>query len=267
MILTSGSHFIYIGDEHELFSAENKNMETPIHEACRQENVNVLMLLLKVNSMAACKVIPTGKSDFFVACFHGQACYLDLVNLSKTVGLEVAGFDQVCFHIAASRGDSNVVRELLNKWPDLTQLIDENGNLTFHHACNKGHREIVLFILKRDSNLALLYNNNGYTPLHLAVINGKVSVLNDFVSCSYDSFHCLTRKEETLFHLAVRYRCYDALVLLMQSATGINLLHCQDRWELMRSYGDLYVFCYCFISGVFLFIVWDPGKINVAITI
>ncbi|XP_058786991.1 ankyrin repeat-containing protein At2g01680-like [Vicia villosa] len=207
IILPSGSHFNYVGDKHNLISAENKNMETPIHEACRQENVNVLMLLLEVNPMAACKVNPSGKSAFFVACYHD---HLDLGNLSETIGLEVIGSDQACLYIAASRGDSNVVRELLNKWPDLTQLIDENGNSALRHACNKGHRDIVWTILKNISNLALLNNYSGYTPLHLGVMNGKVSVLNDFVSGGYASFQCLTREEETVFRLAVRYKCYDA---------------------------------------------------------
>ncbi|WJX69880.1 hypothetical protein P8452_54052 [Trifolium repens] len=215
----------------DMVSAENKNIETPIHEACRQENVEVLILLLEVNPMAACKLNPTCKSAFFVACCHG---HLDLVNLllnlSDNVGREVAGFDQACFLIAASRGHTDVVRELLNKWPDLTQMIDENGNSALHHACNKGHREIVWILLRRDSNLSLQYNNNGYTPLHLAVMNGKVSILNDFVSGSAASFYYTTREEETAFHLAVRYGCYDALVFLVQIANGTNLLHCQDRY-------------------------------------
>jgi hypothetical protein len=29
---------------------------------------------------------------------------------------------------------ADVDRELLNKWPDLTQMIDENGNSALHHA-------------------------------------------------------------------------------------------------------------------------------------
>jgi ankyrin repeat protein len=88
----------------------------------------------------------------------------------------------------------------------------------------------MMILLRRDSNLALQYNNNGYTPLHLAVMNGKVSILNDFVSGSAASFYYTTREEETAFHLAVRYGCYDALVFLVQVANGTNLLHCQDRY-------------------------------------
>lgn len=125
---------------------------------------------------------------------------------------------------------ADVVRELLNKWPELIQVIDDNGNSLLHHACNKGHREIAWILLRRDPNLSLQYNNNGYTPLHLAVMNGKVSILNDFVSGSAAAFHYLTREEETVFHLAVRYGCDDALVSLVQASNGTNLLHCQDRY-------------------------------------
>lgn len=122
------------------------------------------------------------------------------------------------------------MRELLNKWPGLNQVIDDNGNSLLHHACNKGHKEIAWILLRRDPNLALQYNNNGYTPLHLAVMNGKVSILEDFVSSCAASFHYLTREEETIFHLAVRYGCYDAFVFLVQVSNGTNLLHCQDRF-------------------------------------
>ena len=96
----------------DMVSAENKNMETPIHEACRQENVKVLILLLEVNPKAACKLNPTCKSAFFVACSHGHFDLVNLLfNLSEIVGQEVAGFDQACFHIASVRGHTGGKKE------------------------------------------------------------------------------------------------------------------------------------------------------------
>jgi len=125
---------------------------------------------------------------------------------------------------------ADVVRDLLNKWPDLIQVIDEKGNTALHHACYKGHFEIVWILLSHDSNLALQHNNNGYTPLHLAVIKGKVSTLDYFVVASTSYFHYPTREEETVLLLAVRYGCYDALVFLVRVAYGTNLVHRQDRY-------------------------------------
>ncbi|RDX63986.1 Ankyrin repeat-containing protein, partial [Mucuna pruriens] len=215
----------------DMVSAENKKMGTPIHEACQQDNVGVLKLLLDANPRALCKLNPNGKTACFVACSHGHLDMVNLLlNLSDMVGPEAAGFDQTCIHIAASRGHTDVVRELLNKWSELTQVIDDDGNSPLHHACDRGHREIAWILLRRDPTTALKYNNSGYTPLHMAVMNGKVSILEDFMSSIAAAFHYLTREEETVFHLAVRYGWYDALEFLVRVSNGTNLLHCQDRY-------------------------------------
>jgi len=125
---------------------------------------------------------------------------------------------------------ADVVRELLNKWSELAQVIDDDGNSPLHHACQRGHREIAWIFLRHDPSLALVYNNNGYTPLHLAVMNGKVSILQDFASRIAASLNRITREEETVFHLAVRYGWHDALEFLVHVSNGTNLLHCQDRY-------------------------------------
>ncbi|KOM44490.1 hypothetical protein LR48_Vigan05g209500 [Vigna angularis] len=215
----------------DMVSAEDKNLETPVHEACRQDNVVILKLLLDANSSAVCKLNLDGKNACLLACSHGHLDMVKLLlNLSEMVGPVAAGFDQSCIHIAASRGHTDVVRELLNKWSKLTQVRDDNGNSPLHHACERGHREIAWILLKRDPNLGLLTNDNGYTPLHLAVMNGKVSILKDFASSTPASLNLITGEEETVFHLAVRYGWHDALEFLVHASNGINLLHCQDRY-------------------------------------
>ncbi|MED6204831.1 hypothetical protein PIB30_012329 [Stylosanthes scabra] len=215
----------------DMVSVENKKHETPIHEACRQENDKVLMLLLDANPNAAYKLYPTCKSPLFIACSHGHLDMVNLLlNLPEMAEKSIEAFDQTCILIAASRGHTDIVRELLNKWPELVQVIDEDGNSPLHHACKEGYREIIWILLRRDPKMALQYNNNGYTALHLAVKNGRVSILEDFVSSCAASFHYLTTEEETVFHIAVRYGCYDALEYLVRVSNGTNLLHCQDRY-------------------------------------
>lgn len=113
---------------------------------------------------------------------------------------------------------------------DYAQKTDEKGNSPLHYSCNKGHREITWMLLHRDVNLALQYNNNGYTPLHLAAINGNISVLEDFALKAPAAFHYLTKEEETIFHLTVRYGKFEALLFLMHVANSSNLVQCQDRY-------------------------------------
>ncbi|TQD95457.1 hypothetical protein C1H46_018942 [Malus baccata] len=215
----------------EMVAAENKHLETSVHEACRLGNASVLKLLLEANPRAACKLNSDKRSAAFVACRLG---HFDVVNLllnqSGLEGLEDIGIDETCIHIAASSGHTDIVRGILDMCSDYAQKTDANGNSPLHYACSKGHREITWMLLQRDVNLALQYNNNGYTPLHLAAIRGNISVLEDFALKTPAAFHYLTKEEETLFHLTVRYGKFEALLFLMHVANSFNLFQCQDRY-------------------------------------
>ncbi|KAL6285640.1 hypothetical protein ACE6H2_010030 [Prunus campanulata] len=215
----------------EMVTAENKHLQTPAHEACRQGNASILELLLEANPRAACRLNSKKKSASFVACSLG---HFDAVNvLLKQPGiasLEEVGLDQTCIHVAASSGHADIVREMLNMCSDYAQKTDEKGNSPLHFSCNKGHREITWMLLHRDVNLALQYNNNGYPPLHLAAINGNISVLEDFALKAPAAFHYLTKEEETIFRLTVRYGKFEALLFLMHVANSSNLMQCQDRY-------------------------------------
>ena len=108
-------------------------------------------------------------------------------------------------------------------------MIDENGNSPLHYACIRGHTDITWMLLSCDASLALHYNNNGFTPLHMASMHGRVSVLEEFVKMASVSFNYATYEGETVFHLAVRYGQYHALVYLVHVSNGTNLMHRQDR--------------------------------------
>nr|POE99778.1 ankyrin repeat-containing protein itn1 [Quercus suber] len=213
-----------------LVAAENKKLETPIHEACRQGKAEVLKLLLEANPMAASKVNSENMSAFFLACSNGHYDVVKLLlNNTGMRGLEENEFDQICIHVAAYEGHTDVVRELLDASPNFALMLDENGNLPLHFACIRGHTDITWMLLSCDAGLALQYNNNGFTPLHMASMHGRVSVLEEFVKMASVSFHYATYEGETVFHLAVRYGQYHALVYLVHVSNGTNLMHRQDR--------------------------------------
>lgn len=85
-------------------------------------------------------------------------------------------------------------------------------------------------LISSDINLSLQYNNNGYTPVHLASMNGRVPVLEEFVVMAPVSFYDATSEGETVFHLAVEYGHYPALVYLVQTCNGTNIIHRQDEY-------------------------------------
>jgi hypothetical protein len=89
-----------------MVAAENKNQETPVHEACRTGNPQILKLLLEANPGIVSKLNTKEKiSALSLACSYG---HLDVVKLllkePGKLGLGKEGFDQTCIHMAASGG-------------------------------------------------------------------------------------------------------------------------------------------------------------------
>ncbi|XP_059441739.1 ankyrin repeat-containing protein At5g02620-like [Corylus avellana] len=111
----------------------------------------------------------------------------------------------------------------------IEQRTADAMDTALHLACIEGHREIVRILLMHDVALALQYNSNGCTPLHMASMNGKVSVLEEFVLLAWASFYHATSEGHTVFHLAVIHGQYQALVYLVHTCNGTNLIHCQDH--------------------------------------
>ena len=90
----------------DMVAAENKNQETPVHEACRTGNPQILKLLLEANPGIVSKLNTKEKiSALSLACSYG---HLDVVKLllkePGKLGLGKEGFDQTCIHMAASGG-------------------------------------------------------------------------------------------------------------------------------------------------------------------
>ncbi|KAM5555208.1 hypothetical protein ABKV19_023216 [Rosa sericea] len=217
----------------DMVAAENKNQETPVHEACRTGNPRILNILLEANPEVVSKLNSKEKiSALSLACSYG---HLDVVRLLLKelgkLGLGKEGFDQACIHLAVTGGHMDVVKELLRVCPDLAYMVDEKGNYPLHYATSKENREITWTLLKLDPKLAQQHNLSGHTPLHLAAINYKVSVLQVFVSMAKPSFQIVTKAGETVFHLAVKYGRYDAIVYLTYVCDDMDFFDCRDRYS------------------------------------
>ncbi|MED6197357.1 hypothetical protein PIB30_055772 [Stylosanthes scabra] len=142
---------------------ENKNLETPVHEACRKKNVKILMLLLD-----ACKLNPVGKCPLSLACRNGHLDVIKfLLNAPLIMWPRAAVFHENCILIAASSGHIDIVRELLNEWPELTEVIDENGNSALHLSVIEGHYKLAEFLINKTNLNINAMNNFGFTALDI----------------------------------------------------------------------------------------------------
>ncbi|KNA18726.1 hypothetical protein SOVF_068190 isoform A [Spinacia oleracea] len=209
-----------------LVEALNVHRETPIHEACRRGSLNVLDLLLAVKPSVAHCLNSSKESAMFLACKYG---YHQLVKRLIEIDVPV---DLFCLHIAVSRGHTDIVQEMIEKWPNLAEEADENGLNLLHYACKYGEAEITGTVLNLSPDLVLSYDNNGLTPLHLAAVHNNGAIFKEFVAQGFFTFLALTKQHETVLHLLVRHNHYDAFLSLMKllnDDSSHDLFLCRDQ--------------------------------------
>ncbi|XP_022153622.1 ankyrin repeat-containing protein ITN1-like [Momordica charantia] len=179
----------------ESAAVENLKKETPFHEACREGEGEILVLLLETNLLASSH---QNQSLLFMACTIGH------VEVVKIL-LNYSNFDHAAaFLEAASQGHLGVVKEIVSKFP-VSAMVDEDGLSGLHRACLSGHWDVVEFLLRRGTEMPRKFTNSGYTPLHLVAINGRTHILQLFEQRSRFLFGDRTQQGDPILHLTVRY--------------------------------------------------------------
>jgi len=135
----------------------------------------------------------------------------------------VAVYPETALHIAAMRGQTEFVRELLKLKPDLAKRLNKGGFSAIHIASANGFEETVRELLKFSRELAILKSSDGGTSLHCAAEAGKVQVLKELFGFCPDSIGQVTVKSETALHLAVKYNQFEAFKAMFDLSKHLNI--------------------------------------------
>jgi serine/threonine-protein phosphatase 6 regulatory ankyrin repeat subunit B len=84
----------------------------------------------------------------------------------------VGEYDHTPLHIAAEKGDEEMLSQLL-RYKANTKNLDVYGNTPLHLACKNGHRECVEVLIKYKSPLDA-QNSQGLCALHFCVMRASM---------------------------------------------------------------------------------------------
>jgi ankyrin repeat protein len=137
-----------------------------LHHACR-DGVSVTLMLLFANAYPeGCSTKDNrGKlpSDYLKA--NGAAARSDDIGL------------YFLYHASGYGASVNLLKLLLDVYPDAINKVGNDGDLPLHHACYEdASLDVVKFLLEAYPEGAQIKDKEGCLPIHLACANYEVSV-------------------------------------------------------------------------------------------
>lgn len=222
-----------------------KRDDSPLHSAARSGNMGLVMEIV-ISSEAEdlrellSKQNQAGETAFYVAAEYG---YLDLVKEMLTyydIGCASIkarnGYD--AFHIAARKGDLEMLKILTEAMPQLSVTSDQSNTTSLYTAAAQGHVEVVNFLLEENSSLATITRKNGKTALHSSARNGHIDVVKSLLGKEPRIIHWIDKKGQTALHMASKGQSAEVVEQLISlnsslaaitDTEGNNPLHIATR--------------------------------------
>ncbi|RWR76865.1 Ankyrin repeat-containing protein [Cinnamomum micranthum f. kanehirae] len=105
-------------------------------------------------------------------------------------------------HLAARQGYVETVKALLEKDPQLARRTDKKGQTALHMAVKGDSCEVVKLLLGADAAIVMLPDKFGHTALHVATRKKRVEIVNELLVLPDANVNALNRDHKTPFDIA-----------------------------------------------------------------
>ncbi|KAN0141757.1 hypothetical protein V8E53_000219 [Lactarius tabidus] len=170
-------------------NALNKEGSTPLHQAFEtwEENPDIVRLLLD----------------------HGADA-----NVQDKSG-------NTLLHFAASEGDLQLARVLLERIPEVVNSQNDDGSTAFLLALKRQNHDIAWLLLDHNPDVHAC-DEYGYTPLHVAVCNGKLDICRILLERNAD-VNSQNHHRSTPLLLASEYGTPDLVQLMLDHNADVHV--------------------------------------------
>ncbi|KAI3831410.1 hypothetical protein MKX03_015085 [Papaver bracteatum] len=123
-------------------------------------------------------------------------------------------------HEASIRGHVEFAKVIMNRnpaqRPQLAMEVDTQGFAPLHLASTRDNVNMVRVLIDAYPNACVVPDQNGRTPLHLAAMRDQVEVMELLIQKHPEAIHRkLVNTNDTILHLCVKHDKFKALKLLI----------------------------------------------------
>ncbi|KAM0925302.1 hypothetical protein ACQ4PT_004276 [Festuca glaucescens] len=225
----------------------NQNMcgETALHDAIRESNIDIVILLLMEDSQLA-RIPSEGMSPLYLAVMLHQFGIASILH-DKDNQLSYSGPDgQNVLHVSVLK--SREMSELLLHWKkELAKKQCDNGSTPLHLHLSRGDF-MVQILLESELSAAYQPNASGSFPIHIAASRGRLEAVTSLLKKCPDCVQLCDAMGQTFLHVAVQHRSYNVVSYACRTPLVGPILNTQDNsgntaLHLAVQVGDLRMVC------------------------
>ncbi|KAK7257445.1 hypothetical protein RIF29_31434 [Crotalaria pallida] len=198
---------IILSQVEGLTKLTNANGDTPLHAAVCSRNLAGIIELLLADSQVVHYLNNSGKSPLYLAVTIGDVDILDLLLQTPFPSNKPLpqSHGNSPLHAAILERNSDMLKEILKRKPELIYLRDENGGTSLHYAAYIGYIEGVRILLNVSTLTALERNSKGDLPIHIACKRGHVIVVEELLQQEWPNPRIFLNYEgQNILHVAAK---------------------------------------------------------------
>ncbi|KAL5258380.1 hypothetical protein ACHWQZ_G009025 [Mnemiopsis leidyi] len=155
---------------------------------------------------------------------------------------------QTALHLAAGRGDLQVIKYLWEKGADVN-IQDSRGEAALHRAADRGHLQVIKYLWEKGADVNI-QDSEGMTALHRAVNSGHLQVFKYLLEKGAD-VNIQNSEGKTALHRAVFRRDLQVIDFLLEKEADVNIQDSEGKTALHMAArdGSLHVFKYLLEKG------------------
>ena len=233
LVNSANANMRYQSTEDEYGNSISAHGNTPLHEACRSANVEVVRFLVKELHCDQGVLNQKGELPLHLACRQRSLEIVKLVS-NCDVNCQTKYREETPLHIACREEALDVVRYLTQmRHCDIT-LANGTNEVPLHIACSKQSLEMVQLV--SSPLVHIVEVNHGDTPLHIACMYGRT----DFVRYLTENYVFDPTIQNRSNKLPLHYACQHSLEMTelvsncdvdCRASDGVTPLHiaCEYR--------------------------------------
>ncbi|KAH0468651.1 hypothetical protein IEQ34_001883 [Dendrobium chrysotoxum] len=193
----------------------NRRGDSALHEAARGGHANAVWQLVAAGDNMASTVNRDGESPLYLAAERGSVEAVQML-----LGCAVVEYGgprgQTALHAAVCRS-YDIAEMLLEKMPELNLEADYSQSAPIHYAASLGDVNMVRLLLQADATIAHLLDDHGLSAIHIAASKDYANVIEEILYHCPDATELTDMEGNNFLHVAAKKRATTVVKLVLSN--------------------------------------------------